>query len=51
MKFIHDKDAERCMEIMNSRFFDGREIACEYWDGETDYKRDAQSIILQKERL
>ena len=36
---------------MNGRFFDQREIICEYWDGQTDYKRDAQSIMLQNERL
>lgn len=36
---------------MNGRFFDGREIECDYWDGETDFKRDAGSIQLQEERL
>lgn len=33
---------------MNGRFFDGRQIICEYWDGETDFKRDAHSLLLQK---
>ncbi len=32
---------------MNGRFFDGRQIQCDYWDGETDYKRDAASMQLQ----
>jgi hypothetical protein len=32
---------------MNKRFFDGRELVCEYWDGETDYKLDANSLALQ----
>ena len=36
---------------MNKRYFDGRQIACEYWDGETDYKKDAASLALQQERL
>lgn len=51
IKFEHDKDAEQCIAIMNGRFFDQRSLICEYWDGETDYKRDAASIALQQERL
>ena len=36
---------------MPGKKFDGREIECDYWDGETDYKRDASSLELQKQRL
>lgn len=51
VKFKKEKDAEECISLMNGRFFDGREIECDYWDGETDFKRDAGSIQLQEERL
>lgn len=51
VKFKKEKDAESCVFSMNGRFFDGREIECDYWDGETDFKRDAGSLLLQQERL
>ena len=29
---------------MHGKKIDGREIECDYWDGETDFKRDASSL-------
>lgn len=48
MKFVKEKDAETCVYSMNGRFYDKRELECDYWDGETDYKRDASSLLLQQ---
>lgn len=48
VKFALDKDAQKCIQQLNGRFFDGRQLVCEYWDGETDYKLDAHSIQLQQ---
>lgn len=41
VKFASAYDADQCISIMNDRFFDQHQIQCFYWDGKTDYKRDA----------
>jgi hypothetical protein len=36
---------------MNGRFFDGREIECAYWDGETNYKTAAGTQMVENSRI
>ncbi|KAL3672135.1 hypothetical protein V7S43_002798 [Phytophthora oleae] len=36
IKFASSGSAARCVEIMNGRFFGGRQLECGFWDG-TDY--------------
>ncbi len=38
MKFQSALHAEECVNVMNGRFFDGRTLKAEYWDGKTDYR-------------
>jgi HIV Tat-specific factor 1 len=38
VKFKSAGAAATCLETMNGRFFGGRRIACEYWDGVTDFR-------------
>lgn len=51
IKFKKEKDAAECLSIMNGRYYEGRQILSDYWDGETDFKKDAASLELQQERL
>ena len=37
IKFTTAIAAEQCMKSFDGRFFDGRQLECTYWDGETDY--------------
>lgn len=36
---------------MNGRFFDGREIECFYWDGETNYKLHREATEVEDKRI
>jgi HIV Tat-specific factor 1 len=38
LKFQSALHAEECVNVMNGRFFDGRTLKAEYWDGKTDYR-------------
>lgn len=37
IKFTTATAAEQCMSSFDGRYFDGRQLECTYWDGETDY--------------
>lgn len=37
VKFKQAPAAEECISVMNGRFFGGQQIACDFWDGETNY--------------
>ena len=37
VKFKTAFAAAACVEVMHQRFFGGRQLACTYWDGATDY--------------
>jgi len=37
VKFKLPASAEECIGIMNDRFFGGRQITCDFWDGATNY--------------
>ena len=51
VKFKEDKDAEECVSLMDGRFFDGREVECFYWDGETDYKLNREAVEAEGKRI
>jgi len=36
---------------MNGRYFDGREIECAYWDGETNYKSSVGTHMIENGRI
>ena len=38
VRFADLESAERCIEVMNGRFFAKRRLLAEHWDGATDYK-------------
>ncbi|KAG1703828.1 hypothetical protein DVH05_006837 [Phytophthora capsici] len=48
IKFASSGSAARCIEIMNGRFFAGRQLECGFWDG-TDYTH-RESTNEEKER-
>mmetsp|Transcript_814 Transcript_814/g.1767 ORF Transcript_814/g.1767 Transcript_814/m.1767 type:complete len:178 (+) Transcript_814:692-1225(+) len=39
LKFASVSSAEKCIEMMQGRYYSGRRLECFYWDGKTDYKR------------
>jgi len=51
IKFKEDAAAERCIQLMNGRFFAGRELKCFYWDGKTDYRRTRETMEDEQRRL
>ena len=36
---------------MNDRLFDGRELKCYLWDGQSDYRMEAETAEQSKERI
>jgi HIV Tat-specific factor 1 len=51
IKFDDSLSAEKWVEIMNGRIFDGREVIAEYWDGKTDYKKISESTEDVSQRV
>jgi HIV Tat-specific factor 1 len=61
IKFGNARGADKCVEVMHGRFFDGRRLECALWDGKTNFKvapavgtgvaaeADDKSIIEQQE--
>ncbi len=39
VKFKRPGAATLCIERMNGRWFSQRQVACEFWDGKTDYSK------------
>ena len=43
IKFKQSEPAQECLKLMNGRFFGGRQLTAELWDGITNYNvRKAQ---------
>ena len=40
VKFLDPPAAERCIEVMNGRYFAGKQIHADFYDGFTNYKRE-----------
>ena len=43
MRFQSAANARKCIELLDHRYFDERELLCYYWDGKTDYKKEKES--------
>jgi len=39
IKFVNSASAEKCIDIMHGRFFGGRQIVCQFFDGHTNYEK------------
>jgi HIV Tat-specific factor 1 len=39
LKFTSAESAEKCIKVMQGRYYSARRLECAYWDGKTDYKR------------
>jgi HIV Tat-specific factor 1 len=39
VRFAEEDDAQECVRIMNGRYFDGRKIEAEIYDGKVRYKK------------
>lgn len=42
VKFASSGSAAKCLEVMKGRFFAGRKIDCQYWDGEDYTHRESK---------
>jgi len=49
IKFEEWLGADRCIRLMNGRWFDGQQLKCEYYDGRSDYavEESAESRALR----
>ena len=43
--------ASECLKLMSGRFFDGRPIKAEFWDGKTDYRVVRESAEELNQRI
>lgn len=43
LRFESALDAEKCIKLMNDRWFDERQLKCYFWDGKIDYKMVKES--------
>ncbi|KRX03910.1 hypothetical protein PPERSA_12115 [Pseudocohnilembus persalinus] len=50
IKFELPAQAEKCIEIMHNRFFDQKQLICEYWDGVTDYSKPLEVQQQQQQQ-
>ena len=53
IKFKRDDAAQECLKVMNGRFFGGRQLTAELWDGTTNYnvRKPQESEEEQAARL
>lgn len=51
VKYNDTTAAEKCIEVMNGRFFDKRKLECVYWDGETDFNRVKETQEEEEQRI
>ena len=51
VKFKDITAAEECLKVMNGRFFDGRQLECFYWDGETDFNKKGETKEMEDKRI
>lgn len=51
IKFYSPVSAEKCIESLNGRFYNGRTIEAFYWDGKTDYDKQNENLDLQNQRI
>ena len=51
IKFESALHASECLKLMSGRFFDGRTIKAEFWDGKTDYRVVRESAEELNQRI
>lgn len=51
IKFKAPASAERCIEALNGRFYNGRQVDAGFWDGKTDYSKVKEDLETQMERI
>ncbi len=50
IRFESALDADKCVTLMNDRWFDQRQLKCYFWDGKIDYKV-SESLESQQQRI
>ena len=50
IKFDKAADAQACIDLMNNRYFNQRQLKCFYYDGKTNYRLSKESFESQKRR-
>jgi len=51
VKYKKPIGAKKCIEIMHGRWFSGRQVICEYWDGVTNYKvQETEEQQIEREQ-
>lgn len=51
IKFHSPVSAEKCIQGLNGRFYNGRTIEAFYWDGKTNYDKQNDNLDLQNQRI
>jgi HIV Tat-specific factor 1 len=51
IKFKSPLAAEKCIETLNNRFYNGKQIEASYWDGKTDYNKIMEDVETQDKRI
>jgi HIV Tat-specific factor 1 len=48
IKFKTPSGAEKCIQALNGRFYNGKTVEVAYWDGKTDYSKVTDKEIEEK---
>lgn len=51
VKFEKGASAEKCIELIDGRFYNGNQVQCFYWDGKTNYKIFKESAEETQKRI
>ena len=51
LRFLSSLHADQCIQLMNGRYFDTRQLKCFYWDGKTDFKIVRESDEVMNARI
>jgi len=51
IKFASSGEAEKCIELMEGRFFDARQLSCFVWDGKVDFAKANEEKKVEEGRL
>ncbi len=51
IRFLSAVSAEKCIQSLSGRFYNGRTIEAFYWDGRIDYDKQNENMDLQNQRI
>lgn len=51
IKFKDSSSAEKCIKLINNRFYNGRIVKCYYYDGKTNYNKVQETTEQRNERI